>query len=258
MRDSSIFLKQYRDSSNNYKIVDNVGGGNKCFIYFSGNGIYDPSTVDEFSKTIVNKDRYEWTKWRANSAREIYIRDIHKLWYTYGINSYYNNVEKVLQLLEELSKGYEIVTVGSSAGGYAAVLFGSLLKAKQIFAFSAQFDLEAWLEGSNYSDSEINEVLSRGNTNLKGIIEQYRVPIYYFYPSESQKDIQQMHVVKECDNVILIGVKSKLHGKALYANTLPDVLNENDKKLQSLCKKYRNKNTHPFILALYTSGVKKV
>jgi hypothetical protein len=46
------------------------------------------------------------------------------------------------RVLEAGDSRYDLVTVGSSAGGYAAILYESLLHAKKSYAFASQFSLE--------------------------------------------------------------------------------------------------------------------
>lgn len=74
MRKSKEFLEQY--NTPNYRIIDNdcVGGG-YCYIYFSGNGIYDPDTLEVFRNKIILNDRYEWLRWKSKSSREIFIKN---------------------------------------------------------------------------------------------------------------------------------------------------------------------------------------
>lgn len=255
MRKSKDFLEQY--NTPNYRIIDNdcVGGG-YCYIYFSGNGIYDPDTLEVFRNKIILNDRYEWLRWKSKSSREIFIRDIYKEWYLRGISAKYNNIEKVYMLLKELSQGYKVVTVGSSAGGYAAVLFGCLLKAEKVFAFSAQFNLTDWLAKRNILNS--SEVLEQNQyIDITSKIVNSHTQIYYFYPAYSDVDKIQSDFVVEIKNVHIFGIKSSLHGRALYPNCIPDLLAANDKKLEILKKNYVNKIVSPFKMALKISGLRK-
>jgi len=43
-------------------------------------------------------------------------------------------------LLREESKRYSVITLGSSADGFAAVLYGQLLDAEIIYSFNGQFE----------------------------------------------------------------------------------------------------------------------
>lgn len=231
-------------------------GGAYCYIYFSGNGIYDPDTLEAFNKTIVKEDRYEWKRWKADSKRIIFVRDIYKEWYFEGINEECNTIDKVYELLKTLTAGYKVITVGSSAGGYAAVLFGIMLKAERVFAFSAQFDLTEWLEKRNLLISR-PFLQQEQYINIKSLLQNSNVEIYYFFPAYVKADNIQAEIVKNMKNVHSFGVKSKLHGKALYPNSIPDVLSFDMEKLENLEKKYQNKVVSPFRMAFFCSGFSK-
>ena len=141
--DSEIVRSVYINQPN-YKIeYNNSCKANICAIYFSSNDIYYPNNEDIFQKRIVEKNFFEWYNTRINARKHIFIRDIFKQWYLEGINAKLDSPEKIFEWLKGETKGYEVVTVGSSAGGYSAVLYGSLLKAQKVIAFNAQFSLKA-------------------------------------------------------------------------------------------------------------------
>lgn len=99
-----------------------------CF--FSGNGLYYPNTISSFCKTVVEQNRYEW--WNVGHSEEIvkqagkiiYVRDVYKQFYVKGINVEINCIDKLCELLKELTMGMRVVTCGNSAGGYIAVIVG--------------------------------------------------------------------------------------------------------------------------------------
>ncbi|OOM77957.1 hypothetical protein CLPUN_21300 [Clostridium puniceum] len=66
-------VNKYYKEKENYKIeynCDEVCDNELCVIYFSSNGIYYPSTIDEFKKSIIIGDNYEWFKTRINKAKK--------------------------------------------------------------------------------------------------------------------------------------------------------------------------------------------
>ena len=67
-----------------------------------------------------------------------------------------NTIPLLLEWLKKETRGYEVYTVGSSAGGYAAVLFGYSLNAERIISFNGQFILYDLLSTST---PEINPIL---------------------------------------------------------------------------------------------------
>ena len=121
--------------------------GQQCYIFFSSHGLYDDISAEEIRKTLVEKDRYEWRniansfKHHKNLGKIIYVRDVFKVFYLYGINNELDSIDKIINKLRELTVGYEITTVGISSGGYMAVIAAMALKAKRSFCFSGQFDI---------------------------------------------------------------------------------------------------------------------
>ena len=134
-----IVDKQYEED--NYRITETKAKGNKCIIFFSGNGLYFPNDVETFNEKIIEKDRYEWenvanfSKIVKSYKKIIFLRDIYKQWYLRGINAQVNTIDKVVDLLHELTETFEVVTCGNSAGGYMALYMGAQLKASKIFSF---------------------------------------------------------------------------------------------------------------------------
>ena len=139
--DSEIVRSVYNNLPN-YKIdYDDSCTENICAIYFSSNDIYFPNTDEIFRKRIVEKDFFEWYHTRVKARKHIFVRDVFKQWYLEGINAEIDSPEKLYEWLKQETGGQNVVTIGSSAGGYAAVLYGSLLRAKKVIAFNAQFSL---------------------------------------------------------------------------------------------------------------------
>lgn len=102
------------------KIVNNL-----CYIYFSSHAVYFPETKGNFKDKIVNKNVFEWYKRRISNVRKsIFVRDIRKQFYCEGINNNLNSIDKLLGFLKKETKNFDVITVGSSAGGYLAALVG--------------------------------------------------------------------------------------------------------------------------------------
>jgi hypothetical protein len=76
-----------------------------------------------------------------NAGKLIFVRDIFKSWYVCGISDRYSSIDDMIDFLKEETKGYKVITVGNSAGGYMAVLAGVLLGAERVFNFSGQYSL---------------------------------------------------------------------------------------------------------------------
>ena len=178
--DSTLVFAEY--NKDNYRVIDTGHKTGRAIIFFSGNGLYFPNTEQEFTQKVITMDKYEWENIsrdkliRQYYERIILIRDIYKQWYIQGINSRYNTVDKTAELLRGLTEGFNVTTCGNSAGGYAAVLFASLLNADRFFSVSGQFSIEHQINSGapfvleNASDSaknkyyNITQFIQRGGT----------------------------------------------------------------------------------------------
>ena len=198
--DAKLVYKVY--CQKNICIMDNpYATTNHCYIFFSGNGLYYPNTEEEFTKKILHEDRYEWKNVSSykeldkTARKRIFIRDVYKQWYVMGCSKDLNTVDKLYSYLKEITKGCTVITVGNSAGGYAAVLFGILLKAKIIYSFSGQFSI---MDKINDNNILIQKNKNRSYYNLKQLIElnTENTPIYWFYAAKSQYDIEQREIIR--------------------------------------------------------------
>lgn len=257
--DISEVFEVYKQEKN-YEIYEFNKTSNNCILYFSSNAIYFPNSREVFCKRIVQDNRFEWKKNTLKSARKvIFIRDVLKSWYLKGINSDINSIEKVLNLLEKETQGLKIICVGSSAGGYAATLFGSLLRASHVFNFSGQFLLYYLLENSNRKSnpllaehehrSEINKYYSLIET-----VRQNRVPVFYFYPEKCVIDNEQAEKVKLLENVYKFAFNSKEHGKTCYPINFLDLFSMPIIDLMNLSDKNKGRIINPLMFSLHVSG----
>lgn len=231
---SNASLKLLREQYENVRVVDYQGSrSNACAIYFSSNALYAPNTDDAIRKTLFEKDRYEWTKnLVCDAKRHIFVRDVYKQWYLEGVSSTCDTVDKTLSLLKEKAKGYDsCVCVGSSAGGFAAVLFGSLLGAERILAFNPQFTLSPFLKEE--SSPLLNPILWRNKDDenvsiyydLKDIVNAYKRPVYYFLSARSEKDLIQHQYICDCEAVKTIFFNTANHGIPFLRPVFKCVLN---------------------------------
>jgi hypothetical protein len=78
---------------------------------------------------------------RSAPAKKIFVRDHRQAWYHRGVRGLGNDVDAVAGSLRhriDAIRPAKLVTIGTSAGGYAALLFGHLLGATEAHAFSPQ------------------------------------------------------------------------------------------------------------------------
>jgi len=216
-------------TGDNYQVVDVPGGDDRCFVFFSSNGLYFPNSASEFHRRVVEGDRYEWKRnVPAGAGRIIYLRDVTKSWYLEGINGRLDTVERLADFLAEQTAGFRTICVGNSAGGYAAALFGTLLNASHVFSFSGQFSLLDRLEDTE--DRQLNPTLVRHEDDdayrryysLVDLVAATETPIFYFYPAHCGQDVEQAALVKDCPAVRSFAFASADHATTcLLENYVP-------------------------------------
>ena len=258
--DSEIVRSVYINQPN-YKIeYNNSCKANICAIYFSSNDIYYPNNEDIFQKRIVEKNFFEWYNTRINARKHIFIRDIFKQWYLEGINAELDSPEKIFEWLKGETEGYEVVTVGSSAGGYSAVLYGSLLKAQKVIAFNAQFSLKAIADESGEKSNPL--VYKYKNNDRSKYFElkdklSDSVNYFYFLSVGCEKDMLQATklftppIPPKSFNCLRF--KTAHHGIPFLKVALVKVLNMGEKDLKGFTKK----KNYPIWFTIRMVGVRK-
>lgn len=258
--DSEIVRSVYINQPN-YKIeYNNSCKANICAIYFSSNDIYYPNNEDIFLKRIVEKNFFEWYNTRINARKHIFIRDIFKQWYLEGINAELDSPEKIFEWLKGEAEGYEVVTVGSSAGGYSAVLYGSLLKAQKVIAFNAQFSLKAIADESG---EKCNPLVYKYKNNDRSKYFELKdklsdsVNYFYFLSVGCEKDMLQATklftppIPPKSFNCLRF--KTAHHGIPFLKVALVKVLNMGEKDLKGFTKK----KNYPIWFTIRMVGVRK-
>lgn len=253
--DSELVESAYQKKNYLIQYDDSCENKNTCAIYFSSNDIYYPNTEAAFSKRILEKNFYEWYNTRFEGIyKHIFIRDIHKQWYLSGINSEINTPEALLQFLKSETAGYSVKTIGSSAGGYAAVLYGSLLNADQALSFNGQFELATLLQKSKpfvdpllfrFADSELAKYY-----DLKSKINE-KLDVFYFCSRKSDWDNQQFTHIKNLSSIKTISFDTGHHGIPFVKDALPKVINLRKDSLNKLTKKTH----HPILFSIAKIGI---
>lgn len=112
-------------------VADFSAASDVLLVAFSGiQGGYGGQPVFEFSKSL---NRF--------SVNKLFMRDLEQLWYQRGLPGIRGGIQGVAdylgkQIAEQRIR--RVVTLGNSMGGYAALLFGWLLRADEVHAFSPQ------------------------------------------------------------------------------------------------------------------------
>lgn len=263
--DSDIVKSAYNELDNYLIISDEKSEKKKtpmCVLYFSGHSIYFPNEGSTFENEIIKKNRFEWYGMRIKEAeKHIFLRDIHKQWYLSGINAKINSPEKLLFFLEKETDGYDIVCVGSSAGGYAAILYGSLLGAKCVYAFSPRLEMHSL---DKYSEESVNPIYFRlRNTERKKYMELHtyikgsKVPMYCFYPINSFLDKLQLEYINQYQidnnpNFHMIKFNTWKHGVPFPKVALMPIL-----QITPALSEFENKINNPILFSIQVVGIIK-
>lgn len=258
-RDETIAKDVY--SQNNYRVINNENcNNNRCVLYFSSNDIWFPNTEQAFRYSLIEHDYYEWIKFGCiNAQKAMFFRDIYKSWYVTGINARYSSIDKLIEFIKEETEGMEIVTVGSSAGGYAASLVASILNAEYAICFSAQFNLlNKYVADAN---PFIKKYMSDPNrSKYFGLREQLSVsatPIYYIMPVYSNQDYDQYTYINGVENVHTLKMRTRHHGIPILKGCLVDLLQMNSNELNRLFENHYEDIVGKIKLSIEISGRKK-
>lgn len=253
--DSEIVNRIYETSSNYQIEYNDTAGNNTCAVYFSSNDIYFPNNEEIFTKRIINKSFFEWYHTRiAKAHKHIFLRDIFKQWYLKGINASIDSPEKLAAFLQQETKGYDhIITLGSSAGAYAAILYGSLIGAHTVFAFNPQFEINSLLKRSSEAINPLVFRLKSSMSKWYDIVPfiNPKTEIYYFYSKNSPWDKEQHNHIISMQNLHQICFKSAHHGIPFIKKALPVILNANSEFLNGLEKRMHN----PIIFSIQMVGL---
>ena len=228
-----------------------------CAIYFSSNNLYYPNTEAEFNNAIVAKNRFEWYGTRIEKAsKHIFLRDVFKQWYLKGVNAKINHPDALLEFLKQETKGFEIITLGSSSGGFAAVYYGQLLAAETTYSFNGQYEVDSLLRKSS---KEVDPILFRNqnDTNLRTYYDIFKVikapsKIFYFRSNKSEWDVEQYTHIKDL-GINTFSFNTSHHGIPFAKTALPKVLNMDLSKIN----KFRNRNLNPVIFSFQVAGFKQ-
>lgn len=185
-----------------------VGNNKKIIISFSGQGS-GMGTIPQFEFVNFLEKQYN------NYDRHFYL-DKYSKWYHKGIDGISKNINETLLYLKEIINYFEdVIFIGSSAGGYAAILFGSLLNVNKIIAFKPQTIIKSQKEiDNNY-------------INLKQYINT--TTKYYIYGDINVVN-DNLHHISHCENIniypnVILNINYEIDLKKLRDNgTLKNIM----------------------------------
>lgn len=251
---NELIRSEYR--KNNYIINEYDNDSQLVVIYFSSNGLYFPDTEECFRECIVEKNRFEWMHYKVkNVKKELYFRDIYKSWYVSGINENIDSIDKLVDFIkEQMPKESIIVTVGNSAGGYAAALIGTLINADYVFDFSGQFKLED--RRNDYLKKFSRNVQYSRYFDLKELWKKYEPPIiFYFYAGKCEYDVIQYEHIRKCKNIFAFEFITSVHEQTMYNFNLETILSMSVRNLIALYDKIGKRSISRLQFSIHVCGL---
>lgn len=231
----------YADKEN-YRIrVNNNYDNNICYIYCSSNALYIKGDEESFRDYVIKKDRYEWeniSPWNLKPRMEIYIRDVWLSWYVRGINTTINTYEKLIEFIQEKTKGYKVRCVGASSGAFIATILSVNVDAELCYNFAGQFSLISHFNHVNENPFLNTWMNVRGDEYIEcyKYLDYSKAQIIYLLPVGSKQDTIQYKFVEKSKAVRTIKINQESHGVALYPFALANFLSYDAVKCEKYCR----------------------
>ena len=116
--------------NNSYYEID-ISGSELLIISFTAHG----KTI----RDVQSYDFYNFLEKNYPHVSRYFYLDIHRSCYHKGIQDKSTNIDETVEYLKHKVKKYKrVIFIGLSSGGYAAILFGSLLGISDVLAFYPQ------------------------------------------------------------------------------------------------------------------------
>ncbi|MEM9217702.1 MAG: hypothetical protein AAGD25_25590 [Cyanobacteria bacterium P01_F01_bin.150] len=158
---------------------------------------------------------------------QVFFKDFYQCWYLRGLLGYTNGLVETIEWLKDFKQrnGHKtVITLGTSAGGYAAIVFGVAIQASTILSFVPQTHLTMEVfnrfQSLFSSESEFQKAVLNSEEFLDLDIylgNQPKTPIIQiFYGEECLLDKVAAEHIGSHKNVSLHPVKGvKFHGETL-------------------------------------------
>jgi pimeloyl-ACP methyl ester carboxylesterase len=158
-------------------------------------------------------------------VKRLFVRDPARVWYQHGVPGFGDSIDEVAASLRAIIDEQDVarlVAMGSSAGGYAALAFGSLLEADLVIAFSPQTILDrTWLTevGDQRWPGHFKNLAALGGPDprwidLRDALPRERRPGTTFevrYPSPHEEDARHAERLDGVPGLELIGHERGYH-----------------------------------------------
>lgn len=161
---------------------------------------------------------------------KVFIRDSYQMWYQNGIDSEIHDILKLRDYLKKeiLNNKYKkICFLGNSMGGYAAILFGTMLNVDTVISFAPQTFINKKQRYLNFDfrwNKQINNVHKNKNRHkelfdLKNYLlknNNYKSKIIIYYSEQHRLDRLHASRLKNLEKVNLITLTEGGHNAIKY------------------------------------------
>lgn len=149
---------------------------------------------------------------KGRDAPGYFIKDFRQSWYQEGLLGHSHDVAGTVEVLRALVARHSpkhVVTLGVSAGGYAAMLFGTLLGVDRVAAFSPQIDVSHQVVKlySGFDTPPPRQFVGEeGAASLSTLLgAQARLPdIRIYYGDAQEHDVASAEQLKDIAGVTLV------------------------------------------------------
>ena len=156
---------------------------------------------------------------------KIFLRDFHQVWYQKGVDSELDHIDKLIARLKEIisQNNYDkICFIGNSMGGYAAILFGTILNIDTVISFAPQSYIDRFNRLISYDirwKNEISKVHSNKDKRKEYFdlkkhlskIQSYKTELNIYYSPNHRLDKKHAERLKNENNVILHSIEEGGH-----------------------------------------------
>ncbi len=236
------YAEHFYQHKENYKIIDNPNAAEPdlCAVFFSSVGLYSEKNF----AARLDADYYEFHRNPVRRAgRNIYVRDVLLSFYLDGINARVNSADKLFALLKELTQGYRVITIGVSAGGYMAMLAGSVLGAEYAVSESGTVNLDfmkhhfakfpwarKWLQAAD-----------RPYWQIVPYLQQKPVTVYEFEAYNNPCDRENAALLSAVPSVKFFNIACDSHGTVLDSPAIGAFINLLPRQIEELYHSCRGK-----------------
>jgi len=166
----------------------------------------------EFMRTFLNK-----------KVNIIFLKDFKQCWYQKGLLGLTQDVSETISYLRREIMNVspkKIISLGTSSGGFASILFGVLLDIQEVLAFSPQtYITKQVFQKFRSTDSRISEMdFDSPYMDLKKIIEttNFSGKINVFFGEDNTEDKNAALYINHFECVNLVALPTEQHNTAAF------------------------------------------